>query len=129
MVPPSRNISDGMENVTPAPGTPICNKIQQSASVCLTSSRPASLGSGLTQHALGGSGSLFFPSGGKTKRLLLQEDHLNCSRLVRTDPTVPAQPTKSAHSSLQSDSTQECDKPKSPCLAPLASVAKEQGFS
>ena len=48
------------------------------------------------------------------------------SDYVKPDPVVPAQ---AAHSTSQSDSTQESVKPKSACMAPRASPIKEQGFS
>ena len=59
----------------------------------------------------------------------MQKNYPDCSRVaqhalflgpggsIRTDPTVPAQ---SAHSAIQSDSTQESGRPKFPCLAPRA---------
>ena len=66
------------------------------------------------------------------------ENHSDCSRVaqhtlvlgssdhVKSDPFVSAQP---AHSTIQSDSTQESVKPKSAFLAHRASAIKEQGFS
>ena len=48
------------------------------------------------------------------------------SGLVQPNPTKPAQP---AHTTIQSDSTQESVKPKSTCVAPRASAIKEQDFS
>ena len=71
----------------------------------------------------------------------MQEDHSDCSRVakhalvlgssdhVQPDPTGLAPPAQPAHSTLQSDSTQESVKPKSTCLARRASAIKEQGFS
>ena len=41
---------------------------------------------------------------------------------------VPAQSDQPANSPLQSDSSQESDKPKPTCVAPRASANKEQGF-
>ena len=64
----------------------------------------------------------------------MQENDTDCSRVaqhvlvlgsgcyVKPNSTVPAQ---SAGSTLPSASTQESDKPKSPCLAPRASTIKE----
>ena len=45
---------------------------------------------------------------------------------VDPDSLVPAQP---AYTAVQTDLSQESVKPKSTCLAPRASVIKEQGFS
>ena len=68
----------------------------------------------------------------------MQENHSDCSGVARhalvlgsighvqLDPTKPAQP---AHTTIQSDSTQESVKPKSTCVTPRTSVIKEQGFS
>ena len=68
----------------------------------------------------------------------MQDNHSDCSGVakhvlvlgssdyVKLSPTVSAQP---AHSTIQSDSTQESIKPKSACLAPRASAIKGQGVS
>ena len=61
----------------------------------------------------------------------MHENHSDCSRvaqhaLVLDLVTMSSQP---AHSSIQSDSTQESVKPKSASMAPRASAFKEQGFS
>ena len=76
-------------------------------------------------------------SGGEAKRLPLQENHSDGSRVaqhalvqgsndhVQPDPSVPAQP---ADSTIQLNSTQESVKLKSSCLAPIALAIKEQGF-
>ena len=48
---------------------------------------------------------------------------------VQSNPTEFAQTAQSVDSALQSDSSQESDKSKSPCLAPRASAIKEHGFS
>ena len=68
----------------------------------------------------------------------MQENHSNCSRMaqhalvvgssghVQPNPTEPAQP---AHTTIQSDSTQEFVTPKSACVASRASAIKEHGFS
>ena len=69
----------------------------------------------------------------------MQENHSDCSGVaqlaldvgscdsVKSDCFVPAQ---SAHSTIQSDSSQESVKPNlHACMAPRASAIKEQGFS
>ena len=48
---------------------------------------------------------------------------------VQSNPTEFAQTAQSVDSALQSDSSQESDKSKSPRLAPRASAIKEHGFS
>ena len=51
---------------------------------------------------------------------------LGSSGHVQPNPTEPAQ---TAHTIIQSDSTQESVKPKSECMAPGASAIKEQDFA
>ena len=70
----------------------------------------------------------------------MQENHSDCSGVaqhalilgtggyVKPNPTLPAQPAHSSDSTIQSDSTQECIEPKSPCLTSTASAIMEQGF-
>ena len=100
------------------------------------------LGSGCIQPALAGSEHLclltssYSGQSGETNRLSMPEYHIDCSRVaqhamvlgssshVKPDPAVHAQPGQSADSALQLDSTQECVKPKSPCLAPTPSAIK-----
>ena len=71
----------------------------------------------------------------------MQNNHSDCTRVTqhalllgpndhgKPDPSVPAQPTQSVNTALQSDSSQESIKPNSACLAPRASVIMDQGFS
>ena len=71
----------------------------------------------------------------------MQENHSDCPRVaqhalvlgfsdhVQPNPTEPSLPVKSAHTTIQSDSTQESVKLKSTYMAPSASAIKEQGFS
>ena len=68
----------------------------------------------------------------------MQQDHTDCIRVaqhalvlgpsghVQSDPTVPPQ---SGDSGIQPDPAQESVKPEPTCLAPRATVIKEQGFS
>ena len=92
---------------------------------------------------MGGSEPICLPTGshlgqsGEVAGLPMQEIHSDCSRVaqhalvlgssdhVQPDATGPAQP---AHSTTQSDSTQESVKPKSACMAPRASAIYEHGF-
>ena len=77
----------------------------------------------------------------KVTGLSMQEAHLDCpwvaqhalvlgsSDYVQSGPPEPAQPSKPADTTIQSDPSQKSDKSKSKCLAPRASTIKEQGFS
>ena len=67
----------------------------------------------------------------------MQQDHTDCTRVAQhtlvlgpgghvVRSHVPAQ---SGDSTFQPDPTQECLKPEPTCLAPRATVIKEQGFS
>ena len=135
-----------MQQVAPTSNRPLCDEVQQQASqICVTSAGPPGLGSRCTQKAVGGSGPLCLPTnshlwqnGGEVAGLPMQENHSDCSGVaqhalvlgssghVQPNRTEPAQP---AHTTIQSDSTQESVKPKSTCVAPRASAIKEQGFS
>ena len=148
MVSTSTNFSDNLQvqQVAPTPDRSVCNKIQQQINpVCITSARFSGLGSRCTQPVLGKSGPICLPtdshlgqSGGKATKRTVQEAHSDCSWVaehalvlgssdhVQLNSTESAQ---SADTALQSDTSQESDQPKSPCMAPRASVIKEQGFS
>ena len=142
MVSPSPNFSDNLQQVDRS----VCNKIQQQINpVCITSARSSGLGSRCTQPVLGKSGPICLPtdshlgqSGGKATKRTVQEAHSDCSRVAKhalvlgSSDHVQSNSTESAQSAdtaLQSDSSQESDQPKSPCMAPRASAIKEQGFS
>ena len=149
MVPPSRGFSSLVQQVAPAPDRSLCYKIQQQgAPVCITSSGPHGHCSGRTQFVMGGSGRIRLPtdshigqSGGEVTRLPIPEvDHhrpglaqhdmvLGPSGNVQSDPIAIASTSKPTDSTLQSDPSQESDKPKSPCMSPRATAIKEQGFS
>ena len=63
MVPSPRGLPSHLFPVAPAPGGSICHQVQQQTStVCLTGSRPPSMGSGCTQPFLGESGSICLPT-------------------------------------------------------------------
>ena len=121
---------------------------QQAAPVCITGSGPHGHCSGCTQFVMGRSGRIRLPtdshigqSGGEVARLPIPEaDHycpgvaqhdmvLGPSGNVQPDPIASASVAKPADSALQSDPSQESDKPKSPRMAPRATAIKEQGFS
>ena len=142
MVPSPRGVPRYMLPVAPAPGGPVCHQVQQqTATVCVTSSRPPGMGSGCTQSVLGRSGptsSHLGQSGGEVAGLLMQQNHIDCTRVaqyalvlgssghVQSDPTVSAQ---SGDSAIQLHPAQEPVKPEPTCLAPRATAIKEQGFS
>ena len=132
-----------MHQMTPTPDRSICYKVQQqTASFCVTSTRPPCLGSRYTSPVLGGSGPISLPTSchigqtdGQATGLPLQEIHSDYSRVaqvlgssghVKLDPSMPAQSTDTV---FLPDALQESVKPKSACLAPRASAIKEQGFS
>ena len=149
MVPPSRGFSSPVQQVAPASNRSLCHEIQQQvAPVCLTSSGPHGHCSGCTQFVMGRSGRIRLPtdshigqSGGKVTGLPIPEvDHhrpglaqhdmvLGPSGNVQPDTIAIASTSKPTDSTLQSDPSQESDKPKSPCMAPRATAIKEQGFS
>ena len=135
--------------VAPTPSGPVCHQIQQqTATVCVTSPRPPGMGSGCTQPLLGGPGPIRLStsshlgqSGGEVTGLPLQQNNSDCHRVaqhalvlgpsgnVQSNPTVSAQHTKLSVSAIQPGPSQEPVKSEPTCLAPRASVIKEQGFS
>ena len=149
VVPSPKSVSSYMLPVAPAPSGPVCHQVQQQTStVCVTGSRPPSLGSGCTQPILGKSGPICLPtsshlgqSGGEVTGLPMQQDHSDCTRVaqhalvlgsggnVQSDPSVSAQPAQIGISTFQLDPAQEPVKPELTCLAPRATAIKEQGFS
>ena len=62
VVSPSRGFPVDMHQVAPTSDRFICNEAQQVTSVCVTSSRLPSLGSGCTQSTFGGSGPICLPT-------------------------------------------------------------------
>ena len=89
VVPSPRSVSSYMLPVAPAPSGPVCHQVQQQTStVCVTGSRPPSLGSGCTQPVLGKSGPICLPtsshlgqSGGEITGLPLEQDHSDCTNM------------------------------------------------
>ena len=149
MVPPARNLPSPMRQVASASNRSLCYKVQQQAApVCITDSGPQGHCSGCTQFVMGRPGRIRLPtdshigqSGGEVARLPVPEvDHycpgvaqhgmvLGPSGNVQPDPIASASIAKPTDSALQSDPSQESDKPKSPRMAPRATAIKEQGFS
>ena len=149
MVPPSRGIRGNMQQVASPSDRSICHQLQQqTASICVPNARSPGHSCGRTQPVVGRSGCIRLPtnshpgqSGGEITGHPMQETYPHCPGVaqhamvlgpsvhVQPDPTVPAQPTQSLNTALQSDFPQESDKPKSPCVAPRTTAIKEQGFS
>ena len=149
MVPPARNLPSHMRQVASASNRSLCYEVQQqTAPVRITGSGPQGHCSGCTQFVMGGPGRIRLPtdshigqSGGEVARLPVPEvDHycpgvaqhdmvLGPSGNVQPDPITSASIAKPTDSALQSDPSQESDKPKSPRMAPRATAIKEQGFS
>ena len=133
MVPQLRDFPGHMQPVARASSGPVCHQVQQNApTICLSSPRPPGLGSGCSQHVVGGTGPLCFPtsshlgqSGGEVTGLPLQQNHSDCSRVaqhalvlgssgnVQPDSTVPSQHSKLIVSTIQPGSTQEPVKSES----------------
>ena len=122
VVPSPRSVSSYMLPVAPAPSGLVCHQIQQQTStVCVTGSRPPSLGSGCTQPVLG-----------KIWTHMPSHQHalvLGSGGNVQSDPSVSAQPAQSGISTIQPDPAQEPVKPELTFLAPRATAIKEQGLS
>ena len=149
MVPPSRSFSSPVQQVAPASNRSLCYEIQQQvAPVCITSSGPHGHCSGCTQFVMGRSERIRLPtdshigqSGGEVAGLPIPKVDHHCPRVaqhdmvlgpsgnVQPDPIALASTAKPFDSTLQSDLSQESDKPKSPFMAPRATAIKEQGFS
>ena len=149
VVTSSRSVPSCMLKVASATSGPVCHQFQQqTATVCITGTRPPGLGSGCTQSLLGGPGPIRLPtgshlgqSGGEAPGLPLQQNNSDCSRVaqhalvlgpgsnVKPDPTVSSQYTQPSVSAIQPGPSQEPVKSESTCLAPRASAIKEQGFS
>ena len=149
MVPPSRGFSSPVQQVASASNRSLCYEIQQQiAPVCITSSGPHGHCSGCTQFVVGRSGRICLPndshigpSGGEVAGLPIPKVDHHCPGVaqhdmvlgpggnVQPDPIALASTAKPFDSTLQSDPSQESDKPKSPCMAPRATTIKEQGFS
>ena len=133
-------------NLVPSRKTcgPFCHQVQQqTATVCVISSRPPGMGSGCTQSVLGRSGPIYLPTSShfgqsEVAGLPMQQNHTGCTRMaqhalvlgpsghVQSDPTVPAQSAHSGDSAIQPDHAQESIKPEPACLAPRVTAIKER---
>ena len=149
MVPPYRSIRGNLPQVASTSDRLIYHQFQQeTASFCVPNARSAGHSCRRSQSTMGRARCIRLPSsshlgqsGGEVTGHPMQEAYSNCSGVaqhalvlgpsvhVQPDPTMPAQPTQSVDTTIQSDSPQESDKPKSPCLAPRATAIKEQGFT
>ena len=149
MVPLARNLPSHMRQVAPASNRSLCDEVQQqTTSVRITGPGPQGHCSGCTQFVMGGPGRIRLStdshigqSGGEVAGLPIPEaDHycpgvaqhdmvLGPSGTVQPNPIASASMAKPPDSALQSDPSQESDKPKSPCMAPRATAIKEEGFS
>ena len=149
MGPPSRSFPSPVPQVASASNRSLCYEIQQQvAPVCITSFGPHGHCGGCTQFVMGRSRRIRLPtdshigqSGGEFAGLPIPETDHYCPGVaqhdmvlgprgnVQPDPIALASAAKPTDSTLQSDPSQESDKPKSPCMAPRATAIKEQGFS
>ena len=149
MVPPSRNLPSPVRQVASASNRSICYEVQQQAApVRITGTGPQGHCSGCTQFVMGRPGRLRLPtnshfgqSGGEVARLPVPEVDHHCPGVAQHDmvlgPSGDVQPdtiastsvAEPSDSAIQSDPSQEPNKPKSPHMAPRATAIKEQGFS
>ena len=149
MVPPTRNLPSPMRQVASASNRSICYEVQQQAPpVRIAGTGPQGHCSGCTQFVMGRSGCIRLPtnshfgqSGGEVTRLPVPEvDHycpgvaqhgmvLGPSGDVQPDTIASTSVAEPSDSAIQSDPSQESNKPKSPRMAPRATAIKEQGFS
>ena len=127
MVPQPKNLPGYMQPLAPAHGGPTCHQVQQqSATVCLTGSRPPGMGSGCSQSVMGRSGPVCLPTsshlgqnGGEVAGLSLQQNHTDCSGMtqhalvlgsggdVQPHSPLSAQHTQPSVSAIQPDPTQK----------------------
>ena len=90
MVPQPGDLPSNMQPVVHSPSGPVCHKVQQAPTFCLTGPRPPGLGSGCSQPFLGGTRPVCLPtnshlgqSGGEVTGLPLQQDHSDCPRVAQ----------------------------------------------
>ena len=138
-----------MFQVATTPSGPVCHQVQQqTASLCLTGSRPPSLDSGRLSLNWEDLDPYAFPPAAILGKVVEKLQDYPCNRIiliapglaqhalvlgsgenVQPDPSVPAHLTRSTHTAIQPDLSQESGESESPCMAPRASAIKEQGFS
>ena len=93
MVSCSRGFPDDMQQVSPASGRTVCYEVQQQGtSVCFTSSRLPSLGSGCSQLALGWSGPLYLPTSSHSGQSCIEIKELLCRKIILISPGWPSTP-------------------------------------
>ena len=149
VVSPSGSFSEIMQQMAPTSNRPVCHEVQpQVTSVCVSSPRLLSCGSGCSHTAMGGPGCICLPtdrhlgqSGGEVTGLPVQETHSNCSRVaqhalvlglgdhVQSSSPQLAKSAQSAVTTLQPDPSQKSDQSKPSCMAPRATAIRKQGFS
>ena len=140
--PRSRVLPVDLFLAAPATNGPVCYQVQQQvASICITGTRPPSMGSRCTQPALEGSGPLCLSTSSHLGHMLQE---YQCKRIILIAlgwPNMPCFWDLVAMSSqvpmcvpivlnlLTQPSNQIFHSDESSCLAPRASAIKEQGFS
>ena len=150
MVPVTTGVSGNMPQImAPTSDRSVCHKVQQQTSpLHISGSGPQGLRSRCVESSLGGAGCLRLSidshlgqSSRKATRLSLQETNSHCTGLaqhdlvlgsggnVQSNPLATSPEVRPPDTALQSNNPQEPVKPKSPCVAPRATLIKKQGFS
>ena len=149
VVPISAGVHSLVFQVDPTSGGFVCNPVQsQTTTVCLTGTRPDSLGSLCLESTVGSIGGVRFsprvsdsPGNLKVEGSGLSQDDPHCPRMAKhalvlgssepvSSDSLQASPgTRSGDSTLQRDGTQESHQPQSSCLAPRSFAIQEHGFS
>ena len=149
MVPPPGGFYSVMPALAPPVSGPVCHPVQsQAPQVCITDSRPISLGGGCLKPPLGKSGCLRLsadgsppPGGDETVGPRLPSSHPDCTRLAQhalvlgpgqaVNSNSPPAPSgvEFDNSTVQSVSSQGPPQSEPSCLAPRASAIKQAGFS
>ena len=149
VVPISAGVHSLVFQVDPTSGGFVCNPVQsQTTTVCLTGTRPDSLGSRCLESTVGSIGGVRLsprvsgsPGNLKVEGSGLSQDDPHCPRMAKhalvlgssesvSSDSLQASPgTGSGDSTLQRDGTQESHQPQSSCLAPRSFAIQEHGFS
>ena len=149
VVPISAGVHSLVFQVDPTSGGFVCNPVQpQTTTVCLTGTRPDSLGSRCLESTVGSIGGICLsprvsdsPGNLKVEGSGLSQDDPHCPRMAKhalvlgssepvSSDSLQASPgTGSGDSTLQRDGTQESHQPQSSCLAPRSFAIQEHGFS
>ena len=125
-----------MHQEAPTSNRPICNKAQV-ASICVTSSRLPTHGSRCTQTSLGGPGPYAFPPVAILGKVVMKLRDYLCRKIILIAPGWPNMPwfwdlvamSNQVPLYLPNLLIQSNVESKSACMAPRASVVKEQGFT